>query len=361
MVPFCKGLDGSLRRIPSTRSRIHLIDEEGGRLRLSLWFRRHKNFKQALDLWGSSVDASSQYERVPQVSPRVPTPRPMTPLSPPRLKTPPSRQARVRGLNIDMSCRDPRREQSIDWASPRTESSCVLSPTCASPQALLLQSFTPSRKAPSPPPKIHSPKPPESSSCYSRLAPTPLTSAPPAQRFSLFPTQRSPSVSPQPRQASSPSPSVPPIRAMRSRTLSGTSSYPVTLGPRSPPSHPRFPVRSSSRAQPPKFSTSIHLQTPPLPTAMSGSGGRPGSVQDPTSPMGAAINSWFSSSESDGSPQSPALPQPSLQRSRNQPAVSPVNPARIPNLRHVNHVYSPAIDNVLRDEPCLGATRNFRS
>jgi hypothetical protein len=359
MVPFFKGLDGNLRRIPSTRSRIHLIDEDNRRSRSSLWFRRHNKSKKTLDLWDSAADASSQYERVPQVSPRVPTPRPMTPLSLLRLKTPSSSQASVRGLNIYIPCHDQRRQRSLDWASPRTESSGALSPTCASPQALLLQSFTPTRKAPSPPPKIHSPKPPSSSACYSSRALTPPVSTPHAHRFSLFPAQRSPSISPQPRQG--PSPSVPPIRVMRSPTVSGTSRYPATLSPRSPPNHPRFPVRSSSRAQPPKFSTTTYLQTPPLPTAMSGSGTRPGSVQDLTSAMGAAINSWFSTSDSEDSPQSPALPQPSLQQSRNQQALSPVNSVRIFNSRYTNHTRSPTIDDVLRDEPYRGATRKPRS
>jgi hypothetical protein len=357
MVPFFKGLDGNLRRFPSTRSRVHIIDDEGGRSESSLWFRRRNRAKKTIDLWDSEVDASSQYERVPQVSPRVPTPRPMTPLSPLRLPTLSSRQASVRGLNIYIPCHDQRRQRSVDWASPRTESSGALSPTCASPQALLLQSFTPSRKAPSPPSRIHSPKPPASTSCYSRV-PTPPVSTPHAQRFSLFPTQRSPSVSPQPRQ--SPSPSVLPIRAMRF----GTSRYPATLSPHSPPSHTRFPVRSSSRTQPPKFSTTTHLQTPPLPTAKKGV--RPGSVQDLTSPMGAAVRSWFSTSESDDSPQSPALPLPSLQQSRNQQALSPVNSVRIANSRYTNHTRSPTIDDVLRDELLVPggsgyATRSSRS
>jgi hypothetical protein len=153
---------------------------------------------------------------------------------------------------------------------------------------------------------------------------------------------------------------------MRSQTISGTSRYPVGLSPQSPPNHVRFPVRSSSRAQHPKFSTITYLQTPPLPTAMSGTGVRPGSVQDLTSPMGAAMNSWFSTSESDDSPQSPAFPLPSLQQSRNHQALSPVNSIRVPNSRYTNHARSPTIDDVLRDERHLprgsiGAARNSRS
>ncbi|KAF1829860.1 hypothetical protein BDW02DRAFT_127647 [Decorospora gaudefroyi] len=371
MVPFFRGLDGNLRRTQSTKSRIHLIDEESGRSTSSLWFRRHKKAR-GLDLWDPSADTENDYERVPQVSPYLPFPRPMTPLSPPRLQTSPGRQASVRGLNIYIPFRDPRRQRSLDWASPRTESSCALSPSCTSPQALLMQSFVPSRKAPSPPAKIHSPNPPASSvytnSVYSTRAPTPPASAPLTQRFSLFPPQRSPSVSPQPGQSPSTSTAIPPIRAMRSQPVSSTAKHPGAPSPRSPPSHTRFPIRSSSRAKPPKFSTTTHLQTPPLLSTLGGHSPRPGSIQDLTSPMGAALNNYFDSAEPAAPPRSPTAPPPSsLQQQRNHHIVTPTNTSRTPTSPPKTHTRSPTVGEMLRDDlylppqDLLRTTRNSRS
>ncbi|KAH6865733.1 hypothetical protein BKA58DRAFT_320778, partial [Alternaria rosae] len=114
MVPFFKGMDGDLRRTHSTKSRLHLIDEETGRSRSSLWFRRHNKTK-ALELWDPTADAVVPYNRVPQLSPYIPAPRPLSPLSPPRPQTPLGKQASVRGLNIYIPCRDPRRQRSLDW------------------------------------------------------------------------------------------------------------------------------------------------------------------------------------------------------------------------------------------------------
>ncbi|KAI4622517.1 uncharacterized protein J4E87_006459 [Alternaria ethzedia] len=92
MVPFFKGMDGDLRRTHSTKSRLHLIDEETGRSRSSLWFRRHNKTK-ALELWNPTADAVVPYNRVPQLSPYIPAPRPLSPLSPPRPQTPLGKQA----------------------------------------------------------------------------------------------------------------------------------------------------------------------------------------------------------------------------------------------------------------------------
>jgi hypothetical protein len=294
MVPFFKSLDGHLRRTHSAKSRLHLIDEETGRSRSSLWFRRHRKTK-ALDLWSTTTDADVPYSRVPQTSPYIPAPRPLSPFSSPRPQTPLGKQASVRGLNIYIPCRDPRRQRSLDWASPRTESSGVLSPSCASPQALLSNSFIPSRKAPSPPTKIYSARTTSPSSCYSSRTATPALTTPYADRFSLFPPQCS--SSPQPQQSPSLASSIPPIRAMRSQTVSTTKGSPFLPSLKSPASPGSLLIRSSSHVRPRKFSTTTHLQTPPLITTHEGGGFRPGSIQDLTSPMGAAINGWFSSSE----------------------------------------------------------------
>lgn len=296
MVPSFKGLDSDLRKSHLAKNRLHSIDEEAGRSKSSLWFRRHSKTK-SLDLWDSSADAGVQYHHLSQVSPYPSTSRPLSPLPPPRPHTPLGRQASVRGLNIYIPCRDPQRQRSLDWASPRTESSGALSPSCTSPQALLLQSFIPSRKAPSPPSRIHSPMPTSPSSCYSSRTPTPALTTPYTQRLSLFPPDGPSSNSSQPQKSPYLTSIIPPIRSMQSQTVPRITESPELSFPKSPTGPGSLLVRSSSRAQPPKFSITTHLQTPPLITAHDGRGFRPGSIQDLTSPMGAAINGWFSSAK----------------------------------------------------------------
>ncbi|KAF1936266.1 hypothetical protein EJ02DRAFT_315658, partial [Clathrospora elynae] len=113
MVPFFKKIDGTLRRSHSTRSRNILLNDEHGHSRSSLWFRRHTKAK-SLDSSDPGAVASIQYVRVSQTSPYLPTPRPLTSLSPPQLRTPPSTKASMRGLNIYIPHRDFRRQRSID-------------------------------------------------------------------------------------------------------------------------------------------------------------------------------------------------------------------------------------------------------
>jgi hypothetical protein len=365
MVPFFRRLDSDLRRTRSAKSRLPPIDE-AERSKSSLWFRRHNKTK-ALDSWDQAADTDVHYDYVSQVSPYLPTLRPFSPLSPPRPDTPLGKQASVRGLNIYIPCRDPQRQRSLDWASPRTESSGALSPSCVSPQALLPQSFIPSRKAPSPPSRIHSPMPTVSSSCYSSRTPTPALITPYTQRFSLFPPH-SASISPQPQQSSYVASAVPPIQAMRSKTVSRVTERPELLIPKSPPGHGALPVRSSSFAQTPKFSTTTHLQTPPLMTAHEGRGIRPGSIQDLTSPMGAAINGWFSSAKTKHpSPlSSPTDASLDWQSNGDQYELTSMRPIDTPRSPPPSHMRSHARVDIPRDAPhspndTLLGTRTFGS
>lgn len=353
MVPFFKGMDGDLRRSHSTKSRLHLIDEETGRSKSSLWFRRHNKTK-ALELWNPTADAVVPYNRVPQLSPYIPAPRPLSPLSPPRPQTPLGKQASVRGLNIYIPCRDPRRQRSLDWSSPRTESSGVLSPSCASPQALLSQSFIPSRKAPSPPTKIYSPRPSSSSSCYSSRTPTPALITPYAERFSLFPSQSSSSVLPQPQYSPSLASRVPPIRAMRSQTIYTAIKSPDPSVLKSPSAAGVLMARSTSRTQLRKFSTTTHLQTPPLITTHEGSGIRPDSIQDLTSPMGAAINGWFSSARTNyPSPSSPMGAPPNWQPKGDEYELSQMRSVANARSPPPSHIRSHARADIPQDAPPL--------
>jgi hypothetical protein len=194
---------------------------------------------------------------------------------------------------------------------------------------LLLQPLIPSKKTPSPPPNIYSPKPPTSSSCYSSCTPTPPLSMPHALRFSLFPLQRSPSVSLQPLKSPSLSSSFPPTHTMRSQSISSAARCTGALSTYGPPYHATLPARFSSEAQPPNFSTTTYLQTSPLTTAMFEMGTRPESLQDLTSPMGAAIKNYFNSAESDDHLRPSALPPSSLQQQPNQHVLSPKKSTRV--------------------------------
>jgi len=283
MVPFFKNLDGSLRTTYIATNRDQHANHDLGRSASSLWFRRNKRTK-TVDLQNTSGSNSTHDKLAPQTWHCVPTPEPLTPLSQSVLSSSPFRKASVGGLNIYIPHRDPQRQQSVEWASPRTESSCALSPICTSSQTLLLQSFIPSRKAPSPPHKIHSPRPATTSSCYSSRVPTPVSGIPRAERYSLFPPVHPPHVSPRPNRTTISPSRVPPISSIQSKIVSGVANLPGWSNKYSP----------SISHIPPKFSTTKHLNVRPLIVPSEEEKSRPGSFQDLTSPMGAAINSWFS-------------------------------------------------------------------
>ncbi|CAO2647581.1 Nn.00g085030.m01.CDS01 [Neocucurbitaria sp. VM-36] len=329
MVPFFKSLEGSLRRTYSTKSRELRIEGAHERTRLSIWSRRHKKGK-VLNSRDWTAVASLQYDRVPQVSPHIPTPTPMSPLTPIRLYTPPSRSPSERRLSIRIPDSDTQRKDMNDIASPQTASSFALSATCKSPHPLLSQSFVPTRKAPTPPPKTHSVYPPTVSSNYSSGAPTP-SSTPRTQRFSLFPSQRSSSRSPQLSQRALTSPGIASIRELRSNAVSSTIGYSNSLRPYNRADGGANRSRASSNTQAPKFSTAPQPQSaPPTTTARNKLQKRPASVQDLTSPMGAAINNYFNSAVLSNPPPPLTPPVSSLQRHRNQQILSPSNSSRVP-------------------------------
>ena len=306
MVPCFRGFSGNPRRVASAKSTMHLLDEEGTRSKSSLWFRRHQKAED-MDLWDLTADSVVRYERVPKASPRIPSMRPITPLSPSRLQASPTEQARLHCLNIYIPFQDPRRRQSLNLASPQTQSSGVWSPSCTSPGAYLISSFIPSRKAPTPPIKAYSPRPPTPSSCYSSRSPTPVSAAPDRQRLSLFPSQRSQAVSPRNQHPTSRLPKVEPIREMYAAAAHRNFGPVARSGADKFPAREKLSMRSPRRAQPPKFSTTAQLQIPLLST-LDENKTRPESVQDLTSPMGAAINNWFSSEDARRSPASPSSP-----------------------------------------------------
>ena len=336
MVPFFKSLDGSLRRTQSDKSPEFRMHERPNRSKSSLWFRRQSKSK-ATNPWDSTTLTALQYQRVPQTSPHIPTPRAMSPLTPPyfisRPSTANSRSPSARGLTISIPDRNSPHPQLADVASPQTASSFTLSPSCTTPVPLLpVQSSVRSGKAPTPPPKTHSPNPQIDSSGYSSRRPSPISPARPV-RFSLFPLQPSPESrsSPDLRKSGLTPVSIPPIRSLRPQNVNGVARHSTLARSRTSPNDREHRMRSSSAAQPPKFSTTPQPGSPPSTTLSPTSKRNHASVQDLTSPMGTAINHYFKSASPEMPPSAPAPAATPLSahRQRNQRVLSPSNALRI--------------------------------
>lgn len=317
MVPFFKSLDSSLRRGYSLKSSEFRLEERRPSASSSLWYRRQKKAK-TLDSFNSTAPASLHYERVPQASPHIPTPRPMSPLTPPQYNSRPgtagSKMTFYRGLSISIPSRNSSRPRTLTISSPQTASSGALSPSCASPTTFLsMQSFLATRKAPTPPSKTHSPNPPTASSHYSSHSPSPASPERPP-RFTLYPPQSTPNSrwSPELRHSGFTPVAIPPIRQLR-------PSAPYNSG-------------ENQGAQPPKFSTAPHPTSPPSTTTSPTARPQHLSVQELNSPMGAAINNYFSSAEVEiEAPAAASLAPPlSPQCLRNHQVLSPANALRTP-------------------------------
>ncbi|KAF2825164.1 hypothetical protein CC86DRAFT_352416 [Ophiobolus disseminans] len=331
MVPFFKSLEGSLRRTQSSKSPEFRMDERTGRSMSSLWFRRHSKAK-AFQSWDSTAVAVFQYERVPQASPHIPTPRAMSPLTPPvyisRPTTANSRSPSARGLTINIPGHNSPVPNSMDVASPQTASSFTLSPSCTTPIRLL--PFPASRKDLTSPLKAYSPNPPSGSSGFSSRLPSPISPARPV-RFSLFPPPSENRYSPDLRNVNRSSVSVPPIRNLRPQNIDGIARHPTVPRIYASTNGYKSRVRSASATQPPKFSTAPQPRSPPSTTTSPTSKRRHASAQDLTSPMGAAINHYFSNTSPETRPSvpTPTVAPLSLHRQRNQRVLLPSNALRI--------------------------------
>jgi hypothetical protein len=356
MVPFFKGIEICRRRPYSTRTTDLHMDDRTTRTSSSLWFRRQRKVK-IFNSWDSTAVDSLQYERVPQVSPYIPTPRPISPLTPPRYNSRPStaksRPSSHRGLNISIPDRSSPLPQDTCLGSPQTASSCTLSPSCTSPIPLIsVHSFVAPRKAPTPPKRTHSPNPPTASSQYSSNSPSPVTLGRPPQ-FSLFPqyARPNPYLSPEMRQNGFAPISVPPIRSLRSSISNRVSRHPSNKRPYDSTSGRHY-MPALSVEPPPKFSTAP-IPTSPPPTTTSPTLAKPRhiSVQELNSPMGAAINNYFRSAVPEHEPaalMSATAPR-SAPRERNYQILSPSN-ALITQKRLPQHPSERAQDNILRNE-----------
>jgi hypothetical protein len=367
MVPFFKSLEGSLRRTRSLKTPEFRMDERRERTQSSLWFRRQQKTK-TFYLWDTAAASGLQYERVPQASPQIPTPRALSPLTPPRYHSRPgtakSNFSSRGGLSIKIpECNSPL-PRSTEIQSPQTASSFALSPSCASPTPLIhLHSFVPDRKAPTPPLRTHSPYPPTASSRYSSRSPSPV-SAGRLPRFSLYPQQTSSNdrYSPDLRNSGFTPISIPPIRALRSQKSNSISRHPDILLP-TYVEQKRMLLQNNILQ--PKFSTAPYPTSPPSTTTSPSSKNRHLSVQDLNSPMGDAINHYFNSATLENTAPAPKpLPKPSpmpaptpaaapyspQRRQRNQQVLSPTNTLRIQEELPTSPPQSRSRRNVSGDE-----------
>jgi hypothetical protein len=215
---------------------------------------------------GSSADSSaftvSKTGRALDISPRIPTPRALSPLTPPRLRTPLSssagsiRRPSSSGLRLEIPPPEihVRRASQVGIISPQTASSHALSPECLSAQALLSppQAYPPTflgNGTPSPPPPSHNPQTSASGSRRSLESAANLATSPP--RFSLFPQTRTPRYSRLPQQHPNAALSV---ISERSRSRSGHRSSSQGMSPSSTP-ETRTPSPNTLPISPPTKST----------------------------------------------------------------------------------------------------------
>jgi hypothetical protein len=346
MVPFFKGLEETLRRTYSSKSPDFRLDARRKRVSSPLWFRRQKK-TQTRSLRDPPAMSNVQYERVPEVSPHIPTPRPMSPMTPPRYYSRPSTansgSLNHRGLRIGIPD-----SRTISFVGPQTASSCALSPSCTPDSFPSIHAFIPDRKAPTPPSKTHSPIP-STASTHGSYRNSSSTSVQGTHRFSLFPQPhvRQHRYSPDLRNAGFTPVAIPPIRSMQPSGVNSNETQ-ITAsrlpGPRSTP---------SSSLQPPRLDTSPR---PPPATISPTSKPQHLSLQEMNSPMGAAINDYFKTAASEPLPSTPmpAAASQSAYRERNRQILSPSNTLRIQN----TPLRSPplATHDVVRNE--LGLPRN---
>lgn len=276
MVPFFRALDRTIWRSNSIRSRKNYTQDTQQRVGSSLWFRRQNARGKNLTCWGSAATTNAEYRHVSHTSIQSITPTLASPMTPQQSRSPQIRSSSKNGLCISIPLIQ--RAPEYDQLTSRTASSFTLSPTCASPQPLLT-TFVPVRKAPSPPSKTYSPGMP-----FKIPYETSLHDDPPrSQQFSLFPSQ--PKRSPIPHHSSKPTADHRSKRSpLPSSSLKGLSKSRFGASHESTPGTKTLPNSSTTPA----------LQLPPHTTLSARFPLRPDSTQDLNSPMGAALENFFS-------------------------------------------------------------------
>ncbi|PVI00811.1 hypothetical protein DM02DRAFT_373631 [Periconia macrospinosa] len=285
--------------------------------------------------WPNSWD----YGRNHDVSPRIPSPAPLSPLLPPRLTTPPnsyettSRSPSERGLKLQIPKRDTSAGRRATFISPQTASSHALSPDCMSPVA---QPFLTNNdeyfpiplapRSPTPPQPCHTP--PNAAVYSGDDSDTEPPVRNPRTRFSLFPSHQAPRYSLVPQLNPQP-PTSNPTNVLEhsrshSRTLTGATSMPrltpqvgahetPTTSSAPPAEHAQHqpsaaPPQATMRKSPPKFTSPnptipfatiayddpLRIKSPPA-TALTTSAPTPAPLV--TAPLPAVVESPQTSSQ----------------------------------------------------------------
>ncbi|KAF2679767.1 hypothetical protein K458DRAFT_393607 [Lentithecium fluviatile CBS 122367] len=352
----------------------------------------------------SSIFTNSNIGKTPDVSPRLPSPRPLSPLTPPRLRTPSSSTAGSTrsGLRVVIPApTHPPQATHPDVTSPQTASSHALSPECLSPQPLLSppQAFSPTspnRREPSPPPPSHIPQP-TALEVNASLDPSRNAGTSPP-RFSLFPQPRAQRYSRLPQQhanstlsaisersrpggqmsAQGVSPTGTPETRTRSRNSRGR--FPVSPPTHSTPRFSRVLSEDSLRTKGTAITTSTPSPAPIVTTAPATSPYQAHSsipsyyvttpptahTSDPSSLQ--TIPSYYTHTPPTSQPPAFPLPVPpvphpaepasapapnqatSPQRQRNRRILTPQNSSRAHEMSPISPVTPPTPMNFWRDE-----------
>jgi hypothetical protein len=324
MKPFFEGTEGGVwRREDSVRKRLtpDNVDtiERSGSSRPAT--QRRGKGAYSMD---STVTTSPKIGRASDISPRIPSPPPLSPLTTPRLSfaTSSKRSSRVaseRGLRLEIPASCSRLATVSPVTTPKTASSHALSPECVTPLSppnlLPAPSSSPIRGR-TPPAPSHNPHTPgrETHHDVSPISPRSPTKSP-APNFSLFPPPASGrySLMPQTR---------PQVRVAKQRMARANTSQ-----PRGAPQ--KLPPRTSSLQQEgERRQTNAKFAVAPNPRNPSPSARIPSYYAKPTSSssVGAALAIPRELLHRQPSASDHTLPvSPAPARQRNQRILSPHN------------------------------------
>jgi hypothetical protein len=295
--------------------------------------RGHKRGKEAYSM-DSTVAMSLTHDQIPDVSPRIPTPAPLSPLIPPGFATPASSKASSRspsrrGLTLHIPPVQAAIPPSADITSPQTASSYALSPECLSPMSpepLLSPPQPSATRKPSPPPGPYNLTQALPSSQYrsTREAPSSpdpnLRSPIRSPNLSLFPSPASGRYSLVPQGRLTPR-----VQKPRPGQLTSAPNYPLRMSSLR---------RSSSRPRATaKFAVAPNLTHTAPTTAIRSSYSRsppPQSIRtDPASYHSRTSSTVTRPTSSNPKPTSP-------QRQRNQRILTPHNSSRAEQISPVS-------------------------
>ncbi|KAF2117181.1 hypothetical protein BDV96DRAFT_19997 [Lophiotrema nucula] len=305
--------------------------------------------KEMYSVDSTTAGTSLKFGRTPDVSPRIPSPVPLSPMTPPRLSTPPntrsgtSRSPSERGLRLHIPPPEERKPAYVTSPTPQTASSHALSPACLSPQPLLSPPPFSTTRRPTPPPRAHNPRPSYGSADLNTLNPTsPSSVFSPPVSISNFPRPPNVQYSPFPPEYRTPLPPVPPLSPRR-RPSSRNRAKRVSVH-RMPPntSSQRFPVRTTSlqNQQPRK---SVKFSTTSKPNAESSTRSSKTTSyykQSPASDL--TIPSYYT--KTPPVPEIPIFPTPPSPRTiqtRRQRILTPQNSSRRDQISPVSPVFPP--------------------